>query len=51
MKFEYIPAGYKSWYDYNKAIARKRKWRDRIVNLVTIIIFLAVYIIAGQLEP
>lgn len=44
MKLEYVPKGYKSqvW---------KRKWRDRIVNAVTVIIFLAVYIIAGQLEP
>ena len=38
-------------YEYNMAQERKRKWRDRIVNAVTLIIFFAVYIIAGVLEP
>lgn len=51
MKWEYIPSGYSTRYDYNLAQERKRKWRDRIVNAVAIIIFLAVYIIAGTLEP
>lgn len=51
MKWEYIPSGYSTRYEYNLAQERKRKWRDRIVNAVAIIIFLAVYIIAGTLEP
>lgn len=51
MKWEYIPSGYSTRYEYNRAQERKRKWRDRIVNAVTLIIFFAVYIIAGVLEP
>lgn len=51
MKWEFIPSGYSTRYEYDKAQERKRKWRDRIVNAVTFIIFLAVYIIAGELEP
>lgn len=51
MKWEYIPSGYSTRYEYNRAQERKRKWRDRIVNAVAIISFFAVYIIAGVLEP
>ena len=51
MKWEYIPNGYSTRYEYNKVQVRRAKWRDRIVNAVTFIIFLAVYIIAGELEP
>lgn len=51
MKWEYIPSGYSTRYEYNMAQERKRKWRARIVNAVALIIFFAVYIIAGVLEP
>lgn len=51
MNWEYIPSGYSTRYEYNRAQERKRKCRDRIVNAVTLIIFFAVYIIAGVLEP
>ena len=51
MKWEYIPSGYSTRYEYNRAQERKRKWRDQVVNAAAIIIFLAVYIIAGVLEP
>lgn len=51
MNWEYIPSGYSTRYEYNRAQERKRKLRDRIVNAVTLIIFFAVYIIAGVLEP
>ena len=51
MNWEYIPSGYSTRYEYNRAQERKRKWRDRIVNAVTLIIFFAVHIIAGVLEP
>lgn len=50
MKWEFIPSGYSTRYEYNKAQERKRKWRDRIVNAVAFVIFLAVYIIVGELE-
>ena len=51
MTWEYIPSGYSTRYEYNRAQERKHKWRNRIVNAVTLIIFFAVYIIAGVLEP
>ena len=51
MNWEYIPSGYSTRYEYNRAQERNRKWRDRITNAVALIVFIAVYVIASALEP
>lgn len=39
MKYEYIPKGYNSWYEYRRVIARRKKVLD-IISTVFIFIIL-----------
>lgn len=50
MKCEYIPRGYSSWYEYNKAKAQRSKWLDRIQAVATVIILVGVHCVCSYIE-
>lgn len=50
MKYEYVPKGYNSWYEYNKVKAQRTKWLNRIGVVAAITLLLAAYCVCGYIE-
>lgn len=50
MKYEYIPKGYNSWYQYQKAMRRRRKVVDTIGVVAIITLLVAAYCVCGYIE-
>lgn len=50
MKCEYVPKGYKSWYDYQRAVARRKKVLDIIGTIFTFVLLVGAFALAGYME-
>lgn len=50
MKYEYLPKGYNSWYQYQKAMRRRRKVVDAIGTAFTFILLVGAYALVGYME-
>ena len=50
MKYEYVPRGYNSWYQYQKAMRRRKKVVDAIVTVFTLILLVGAFSLVGYME-
>ena len=50
MKYDYIPKGYNSWYEYHIAKDRRKKRLEKLQIALTVIILIGVILGVGYLE-
>lgn len=50
MKYEYIPKGYNSWLQYQKAMTRRKKVLDIISTIFIFILLVGAYALVSYME-
>lgn len=50
MKYEYLPKGYNSWLQYQRAVARRKKVLDTIGTVFTCILLVGAFALVGYME-
>lgn len=50
MKYEYIPKGYNSWLQYQRAMTRRKKVLDIIGTVFTFILLVGAYALVSYME-
>lgn len=47
---EFLPKGYDSWYQYQRAVARRKKVLDIVVAVFTFILLIGAYTLVSYME-
>lgn len=47
---EFLPKGYDSWYQYHRAVARRKKVLDIVVTVFTFILLVGAYTLVSYME-
>lgn len=50
MKYEYLPKGYNSWFQYQRAVARRKKVLDIIGTVFAVILLVGAFALVGYME-